>query len=183
MSMTTTALLILGIIVVVFLYKKIGGNGLVLILIAILVVLGALWAGIHSFTVLSKRNQVATVHCSTIANVPHTMAVSMDGKSYQLEGDRWMLQSSIVEFQDWTLFLGIKAGYTLDRLNSQYNDDKSHSQKPIELGGYSLYKNFPLWRYIPLIKSAYGNGVILPCDGRTYTVFADPNGSMFAQRS
>jgi hypothetical protein len=78
--------------------------------------------------------------------------------------------------------LGVKSGYTLDRLTSQYDDQNAHAVKGVELGGFSLYKSTGVWRYIPLI-SAFGSGVIEPCDDQKYAVRVDASGEMYAERA
>lgn len=180
MTQVTLALIILGVIVIVYLYRKIGRHGLGLIgLIAVLLV-GYAFFVVHS---ISSDPVAATVTCHQVANQSNTMVVTLNGETYELNGTRWMLQTSVVQVQDWAYFLGIRSGYTLDRLNGQFDDNQQHGQKPIELGGFSLYKSTELWRYVPLIKSSYGNGIILPCDSRTYSVKVDPEGSMHTERS
>jgi hypothetical protein len=122
-------------------------------------------------------------HCGAAANVPHTMLVELNGKTYYLGGDLWMLQSSTIEIQPWLYFLGIKSGYTLDRLDSQFDDPNHDTVKPIQLGGFSFYKNTDLWMFFPLMKSAYGSSVVEPCDGRDYVVLVDVNGDLLAHRA
>ena len=177
--MSLLAITALSGIALVWLWMKIGKHGMQLIAALLVILVGYAFFVVHS---ISDSPLVASIKCVQVTNQPHAMVVTMNDKSYEMHGDRWMLQTSAVQVQPWMYFLGIKSGYTLDRLNSQYDDDNAHSQKPVELGGFSLYKATDLWRYIPLIRSAYGSGVIEPCDGEKYVVHADASGTMYAER-
>lgn len=187
MSGEKAAIIGLLIIVGVWLWLKLGKYIMTMLIIAILVALAGCFVVLHSFQSIGQA-PMATVRCSTVANIPHAMVVELStpggtlSHAYSLSGDRWMLQSSVVEVQPWLYFMGVTSGYTLDRLDGQFDDVNAHSARPIELGGFSLYKSTDAWRYLPLIKSTYGNGVIEPCDGRTYNVFVDKSGKMSAER-
>lgn len=183
MNVSTLAVVVLVCIAGIYLWMKIGKYAMQLIGVLLLIMLGLAFAFIHTFQAFSQQTKIATVHCSMVANKSHTMVLDMNGESYTLEGDRWQLQSSVVEVQPWLQFLGVKSGYTLDRLDSQFDDPNHENVRPIQLGGFSLYKSTDAWMFFPLIRSAYGNGVIQNCDGRTYNVFVDANGDMSANRA
>jgi hypothetical protein len=179
MTQATLALIIVGLIIVAFLYRKIGARGLGLIALVVVVLFGYLYFVVHSF---NETSQVSTVTCHQITNTPHTIAVALNDSTYQLKGDRWELNGSVIRIQPWAYWLGVKSGYTLDRLTTQYDDTNAHEVRGIELGGFSLYKSTSVWRYIPLI-SAFGSGVIEPCDGQKYVIKADASGEMYAERA
>lgn len=181
--MTGVQLAEIGLVIIAgaWVYSKIGLEWMkALVLLLILALIGAFVLVHLSMTALNSKSQAATVRC--VADVPHHMLVTLNGVSYELAGDHWMLQSSVIEVQPWLYFIGVKSGYTLDRLDSQFDDPNHQTAKPIQLNGFSLYKSTNAWMLFPLIKSAYGNGIIQNCDGRTYNIFVDQSGDMSAER-
>jgi len=180
--MQQLALLLLAIVVIVWLCLKLGGKLIVFLIIGALVGVTFVFVFVHTaFSPLQDNEPVATVVCHSPQ--PHVMLVQINnGLAYALPGDRWMLQTSVIEVQPWMYFLGVQSGYTLDRLDSQFDDPNHETAKPIILNGFSLYKSTDAWMYFPLIKSAYGNAVIQGCDGRQYSIFVDASGDMSARR-
>jgi hypothetical protein len=183
MDIAILSVICLSVILLVRLWLTLGRAGSAILMALVAIALIACFVFVHSFQAFSKQTQVATVHCEAAATVPHTMLVELNGKTYYLGGDLWMLQSSTIEIQSWLHFLGVSSGYTLDRLDSQFDDPSHQTVKPIQLGGFSLYKKTDLWMFFPLIKSAYGSSVVEPCNGRDYVVLVDVNGDMLAHRA
>jgi len=173
-------------IAVIWLWMKIGKSGRQFFGLILVILVVAVFFIIQSFTMFAQETLVATVTCAMVTNKPHTMVVSLkradrkETETYEMGGDRWMLQSSVIRVQPYLHFLGISSGYSLTRLNPQFDDDKGHEVKPIDLGGI-YFERSNAWMYLPLIASTYGSGVIEPCNNANYNVFADIDGSMFAK--
>lgn len=167
-----------------------GVSGIVLLALA----LSLLWATfmVQSYLGLTGDVQVARVRAMQIEGLPHQMSVELtqydkDGrqtsdKSYLVKGDRWQLQGNIIKFPAWLNILGLHSGYKLTRLEGQYDDpnlESSEKHTVIVLNGgdgdffKTVYKQ--AWSS-PFVDAAYGNAVIIPADGRTYTVLVSQTG-------
>ena len=109
---------------------------------------------------------------------------------YQVLGDRWRLEGNILAFKPWMNLVGIHSGYKVTGLSGEfenrtlenyaYNDPMFHNndgefKKAMEINGgtgdffKTVYKQ--AWSS-PFIDSAYGNEVVEPADGMTYTIYA-----------
>ena len=178
MFSSTTALLIVAGIVLVALYKRIGAGWMKAIAVFILLFLVVSFVLIHlSFLYLSEgKTQAATLSCNATTT-------TFNGNRYPITGREMMLQTSVVEIQPWLHFLGMKSGYTWDRLDPEFSDTNHPTVRPVQLGGFSLYKATDAWMWFPIIKSAYGNGVVIPCDRRQYNILVDQAGDLSAERA
>lgn len=172
-----------------FKWKR-GVGGILLLLVAISV----LWATslVQTYLNLTGDIKVAQVHASTVANQQHMMSVELtlydnNGKpasdqTYFVQGDRWLLQGDIIKFPGWLNLLGLHSGYKLTRLEGQYDDPNDESTKQhtvVTLNGgednffKTVYKQ--AWSS-PFVDAAYGNAVIVPADGQSYTVLVSQTG-------
>jgi len=191
MSLSHISVVFLIAIVGWYFFKTYGKALTIVIAIAtsIVICVGVL---LLSFQSVNSRTQIATIRAVPVENKPHTMIVSITTfdhfkaattQTYELPGDRWFLQSQVVEYQPWVLFIGLKSGYHLQRLEGEFDSDTPNS-KAIQLGNWSWFNTLEnnVKLFFPVIKSAYGNAVIDPADGRTYGVYVDPQGDMSAIR-
>jgi|SRR5579859_5952305 len=192
MSVQFAAVLCFAIIAAGYLLKRFGRGLTAVIVVAVLVLVGV-FGLVHSFATFSDRTLVATVRATPVANQAHMMVVEMttyDGwgnptdTSYELGGDRFMLQAQVVEFQPWLLFMGVKSGYHLQRLEGQYDGDTANS-KPVQLGSWSWFNGLEnnVGLFFPVAESAYENAVIEVADGRMYNVYVDSAGDLSAERA
>src|SRR5712671_534717 len=106
------AMIVIGTIALVWLFRKFGGllSLLIVIALAALVGYGTLVASFHAF---NDKALVATVRATPVQNAAHTMIIEMtsyssDGtplpaKSYEIGGDTWQLQCETIELQPWAL--------------------------------------------------------------------------------
>lgn len=190
MSISQAAMLFLAIIAIVYLFLKCGKAFTVLIAIGAILLIG-IGALVFSFQGFNNQVLVATVQASAVQNMPHEMAVSLttyDGNGnptryeYELGGDRFMLQSEVVEFQPWLLFLGARSGYHLSRLSGEYNGSIAGS-KPVQLGSWNFFNSLEnnVGLFFPVVKSAYSSAVIDPPG--TYNIFVDNVGDLSANRA
>ncbi|NUS44643.1 MAG: hypothetical protein HOQ24_13270 [Mycobacteriaceae bacterium] len=129
---------------------------------------------VQTYLGLTGEIPAARVLASPIQNMPHTMSVELtlyddDGhtesrQTYQVEGDRWVLQANIVELRHWVNVLGVHSGYKVTRLFGQREDGVSPRQDQIMLNGGddSFYRDMRqgTWWTQPFVRSAYGNAVI-----------------------
>jgi len=185
------ALVAIAIIVLVWLYSKIGKGGLLAVIVLALPII-VIIALVTSFQSFNGRTLVATVRATSAQNAPHTMAIDMtsyssDGpplpaKSYEVGGDLWMLQCQTIELQGYLNFLGIKSGYHLQRLSGEYNGSLAGST-PVPLGNWSFFNGLEnnVKLFFPVVKSAYSNAVIEPANGATYNIYADTAGDLVAE--
>jgi len=192
MNVSQAAMIALTGIAVVYLVLKFGRAIAALIAIAAIVLIG-IGVLIFSFQGFNNQILVATVQASPVVNQPHEMAVLLttyDGAgeptkhSYELGGDRWLLQCQTVEYQPWLLALGIHSGYHLQRLEGEYDSAQANSQA-VQIGSWSWFNSLAnnVGFFSPVIRSAYGNGVIEPADGTVYNVYADGSGDLYANRA
>lgn len=194
MPISQAALIALCILGAGYLILKFG-RALGAILVVLCLLCAGVWTLVHSFTTFSEQTLVAQVHASEAANQPHTMTVdlttySVDGtpttETYELGGDMWFLQSQSVEFQPWIALFGAR-GYHLSRISGEYTADQPNST-PVQLGTRTTDNWFTLLEnnvklFWPLVKSAYGSGVIEVADGRTYDVYVDNSGGLSVNRA
>lgn len=181
---------ILGLVLIVtgFLWSKIGSRGLALLSL-ILIVAGLIGAvliatmlgGIEAMT---GTTLVATVIATPISNQAHEMAISLvtydhDGVShqaaYQLAGDRWELDADVIELEPWLNALGIKNGFALARLTSEFDDNQAHTVQPV-----ALVNGTPSFSLPFVVRSHERAGVLEPADGVTYHIYCTIKGSMYA---
>jgi len=176
---------VIGLVIIAFawVYVKVGINWTKAAISLILILLALLFAFVHFLgTPFSGQAKIATISCQSPA--PHQMLVTLNGSTYELAGDRWTLQSSVVEIQPVWHFLGVTStGGSLDRLDSEFDNPNHPAARPIQLGGFSLYKMTDGWMLAHLIiKSSYGSGVVQNCDDRTYIIYVDQAGDLSAER-
>src|SRR5215468_593502 len=93
--------------------------------VLLLILLAMLWATVHcvATTFTGSSTHVAFVSCSELEQ--HQMTVQLNGQSYEITGDRWELNASIVKIQPWLQFLGMSNGYSLNRLTGQFDDENA----------------------------------------------------------
>jgi len=187
------AMIVIGTIALVWLFRKFGGllSLLIVIALAALVGYGTLVASFHAF---NDKALVATVRATPVQNAAHTMIIEMtsyssDGtplpaKSYEIGGDNWQLQCETIELQPWALLTSAKSAYQLQRLSGQYSDGSADS-KAVSLGGWNFFTSLEnnIGLLSPVVKSAYSSAVIDPADGRSYNVYADSAGDLSATRA
>jgi hypothetical protein len=164
-------------------------------IIIILVCVFTLWLSfsIQSYLGLTGDIKVATVRAVPFENVQHEISVhitlydqygniSTPEQTYAIKGDEWMLQGDILKFQPWLNVVGIHSSYKLTRLEGQYQDialEQNNQHTVVALNGgdddffKSTYKQ--AWSS-PFVEAAYGNAVILPANGHTYTVLVSQTG-------
>jgi len=190
MSISNAAFIVIAVIAIGYLYRKLGGQGLrllgTLILVGAIIGIVLLTVLIHSFQAFTSTTRVATVQASPVVNQPHTMAISMttyDGsggsthEEYELQGDRWELNADVIEYQPWVNLLGVKNGFSLSRLTSQYDDTNAHTIQPVDLQHGQTFA-------IPFVeKSHYRNGVLEPADSATYNVYVTIQGDVYASHA
>lgn len=164
-------------------------------IIIILVCCFTLWLSfsIQSYLGLTGDIKVAQVQAVSFENVPHEMSihitlydqygnVSTPEQVYAIKGDEWMLQGDILKFATWLNVVGIHSSYKLTRLEGQYQDvtleqNNQHTVVPLNGGDDDFFKNTykQAWSS-PFVEAAYGNAIILPANGRTYTVLVSQTG-------
>ncbi len=175
-----------------FYYGRAMGGVVLLFLSISLIYLAIL---LQTYFSLTSRHLVARVHATPIANLQHQMSVDLtlfdkngnktSEQTYALCGDEWELQGDIVKFADWTAFLGFHTGYKLTRLQGRYDDINLQNNPPAhncaqELNGgddnfFKTLQNQGGWLHWA-VESSYGNAVILPADGNTYSVYVSQTG-------
>lgn len=171
-----------------------GVSGLVLLVIAICL----LWVATLTQTYLGLTSdiRVAQVRATTVTNAQHEMFVELtlynkDGQqtsdnTYLVGGDEWMLQGDIIKFPSWLNILGLHSGYKLTRLEGRYDDpnlerNSKHTVIVLNGGDDQFFKTVQEQAWTsPFVQAAYGNGVFLAPDGKTYNVYVSQTG-LFAQ--
>lgn len=172
-----------------FRWKR-GLGGILLLLLAVSI----LWMTflVQSYLGLTSDITVAQVHASSVTNQAHMMSVELilydgNGKqtsdnTYFVQGDRWMLQGNIIKFPTWLNILGVHSGYKLTRLEGQYDDPNDeanlkHTVITLNGGDDSFFKTVykQAWSS-PFVDAAYGNAVIIPADGHSYSVLVSQSG-------
>jgi hypothetical protein len=171
-----------------------GLGGIILVLFA----LSLLWAAfeVQTYLGLTGDVRVASVHATTVANLPHTMFVDLvvydksgnqvSNKTYLVQGDEWMLQGDIIKFPTWMNILGVHSGYKLTRLEGRFNDpnmeaNSKHTVIVLNGGDDQFFKTVQEQAWVsPVVQAAYGNAVFLAADGKTYNVFVSQTG-LYAQ--
>ncbi|HLI09667.1 MAG TPA: hypothetical protein VKV40_24100 [Ktedonobacteraceae bacterium] len=167
-----------------------GMLGLVLLVIAICL----LWLATLTQTYLGLTGdiRVAQVRATPVANEQHEMFVELilynkDGQqtsdnTYLVAGDEWMLQGDIIKFPSWLNILGLHSGYKLTRLEGRFDDPNlerhaTHTVIVLNGGDDQFFKTVQeqAWSS-PFIQAAYGNGVFLAPDGKTYNVYVSQTG-------
>lgn len=149
-----------------------GAGGFVLLILSV----SLLWFTflVQTYLGLTGEIRAARVTATPVENAPHTLSVELtlyddDGgtesrHTYQVEGDRWVLQANIVELKRWVNVLGVHSGYKVTRLFGQYDDGTSPDQRQIFLNGGDddFFKSMrdQRWFVAPFVRSAYGNAVI-----------------------
>ncbi|MFE3191106.1 hypothetical protein ACFXHA_18990 [Nocardia sp. NPDC059240] len=156
-----------------------GAVGLVLVAVVILWITTLL----QTFLGLTGEVKAAHIEAKPIAGQEHMMNVDLtlygdkdhadEHKTYQVEGDMWVLQANIVELEPWVNALGFNSGYKVTRLYGQRLDGIATKQNQIFLNGsdadfFQDMKN-QSWYTKPFVRSAYGNAVI--ATPGTYDVF------------
>lgn len=149
-----------------------GVSGVVLLLVSVVL----LWFTFLTQTYLGLTGEVHAAHVTAtpVENVPHTLMVDLTlydehGRTqarhtYQVEGDRWVLQANILELKHWVNVLGVHSGYKLTRLYGQYVDGTPPRQRAIFLDGadedFFRSTQDGRWWTAAFVRSAYGNAVI-----------------------
>ncbi len=171
-----------------------GVLGLVLLVVALCL----LWLAtlMQTYLGLTSDIRVAQVRATSVANAQHEMFVELvlynkDGQqtsdnTYLVAGDEWMLQGDIIKFPSWLNILGLHSGYKLTRLEGRYDDPNlerhaTHTVIVLNGGDDQFFKTVQEQAWTsPFIQAAYGNGVFLAPDGKTYNVYVSQTG-LFAQ--
>jgi hypothetical protein len=167
-----------------------GLGGIVLLAVA----LSLLWAAVavQTYVGLTSDIHVARVHATSVANLPHQMFVELtlydkDGnqtsdKTYLVQGDEWELRGDMIKFPTWLNVLGLHSGYKLTRLEGSFDDpnleaNSKHTVIVLNGGDDNFFKTVQEWPWAsPVIEAAYGSGVLLAADGKTYDVFVSQTG-------
>ena len=183
MSIESAALSVLCVIVGAWLFSKVGRKAGIAILVVV-ALLGCVYEVIHSIQSFTGTKLVATVQASPVSNAPHTMAVSLTTydsagnptrAEYELGGDRWEMNCSVVRYYDWVAYIGLQSAYSCDRLTSQYDDSNSHTIQPVALPRGTMFA-------IPFLERAhYTNGVIDPTGN--YNIYVTTSGDVYAQNA
>ncbi|QIS10791.1 hypothetical protein F5544_14530 [Nocardia arthritidis] len=158
-----------------------GASGLVLLLTAVVL----LWVATLMQTYLGLTGEIKAAHvvASAVPGQDHQLKIDLtlygddehpeQRKTYQVEGDLWVLQANIVELEPWVNALGFHSGYKVSRLYGQRLDGVATSQHQIFLNGddqdfFSDMRSGKWWTD-PFVRSAYGNAVIsMPGDYDVY---------------
>lgn len=149
-----------------------GASGLVLLLAAVVM----LWVATLMQTYLGLTGEIKAAHVvvKSIAGQEHKLEVDLTlfgddehpevRKTYQVEGDMWVLQANIVELEPWVNALGFHSGYKVSRLYGQRLDGVATTQNQIFLNGddqdFFTEMRESRWYTSPFVRSAYGNAVI-----------------------
>ncbi|WP_407686755.1 hypothetical protein [Mycobacterium sp. HUMS_1102779] len=149
-------------------------TGVVLLVVSLLM----LWFAtlVQTYLGLTGEVKAARVVATEISNASHRLSVDLTlydeqghastRKSYEVEGDLWVLQADIVELQHWVNVLGMHSGYKVTRLFGERLDGVSPAQHQILLNGgdgsFFADMHGGKWWTKPFVRSAYGNAVISP---------------------
>ncbi|MFI9505404.1 hypothetical protein [Nocardia sp. NPDC052566] len=158
-----------------------GASGLVLLLAAVVL----LWVATLMQTFLGLTGEIKAAHvvATPVAGQEHKITVDLtlygdddhpdQRKTYEVEGDMWVLQANIVELEPWVNALGFHSGYKVSRLYGQRLDGVATKQNQIFLNGddqdFFTDMRAGKWFTQPFVRSAYGNAVIaMPGDYDVY---------------
>lgn len=150
--------------------RGMGAMGLVLVAVVILWITTLLQA----FLGLTGEVKAAHIEAEPVAGQEHMLNVNLtlygdkdhgdQHKTYQVEGDMWVLQANIVELEAWVNALGFNAGYKVTRLYGQRLDGIATKQNQIFLNGSDadFFQDMKdkSWYTRPFVRSANGNAVI-----------------------
>ncbi|GAC1357413.1 MAG: hypothetical protein NVS2B12_01790 [Ktedonobacteraceae bacterium] len=169
---------------------KSGLSGIIMLVLAIVL----LWLtfAVQAYLGLTSDIKVAHIHATKVENIDHLISVELTtydqngqqvaDKTYILKGDRWLLQGDIIKFPTWMNIFGIHSGYKLTRLEGQYDDINAenkagHTAVELNGGDGSFFKTVyqQAWSS-PFVEAAYGNAVIIPADGKSYTIYVSQSG-------
>lgn len=167
-----------------------GISGLLLVLVAVCL----LWLAtlMQTYLGLTSDIRVAQVHAVPLANLPHEMSVEItlydknghqtSDNTYAVAGDEWMLQGDIIKFPAWLNILGLHSGYKLTRLEGRFDDpnlerNAKHTVIVLNGGDDQFFQTVQEQAWTsPFVQAAYGSGVFLAPDGKTYNVFVSQTG-------
>lgn len=182
MTITNAAWVVIAILAGTYLWLKMGKGMIVLIILAVLLI--GVWMLVHSVQNFTSTVRVATVKAVPITNLSHMMAVSITtydstGKAahetYEVPGDLWEMDASVVNYASWVNLIGMNNGYQLNRITGQCDGYDPCTVKPVSLSNGNPTFSIPF-----LERSRYWAGVVMPSDGIEYHVFVTPQGSMYA---
>lgn len=159
--------------------RGMGAAGLAFVAVVILWITTLLQA----FLGLTGEVKAAHVEVKPVAGQEHLLDVNLtlygdeghgdQHKTYQVEGDMWVLQANIVELEAWVNALGFNAGYKVTRLYGQRLDGVATKQNQIFLNGSDadFFQDMKdkTWYTRPFVRSTNGNAVIAVPG--TYDVF------------
>jgi hypothetical protein len=198
LNLPQLVLMLIGVLALIMLVVSLIGLKIVHSVVAIIIILAccfSLWVtfSIQSYLGLTGDIKVAQVRATPITNARHEMTVfvtlydqygnvTTPETTYLVKGDEWTLQGDILKFPTWLNVIGIHSSYKLTRLEGVYQNvslerTSQHTVVPLNGGDdnffTSTYKQ--VWSN-PFVEAAYGNAIIVPADGRTYTVLVNETG-------
>lgn len=165
-------------------------GGVILVFFAI----SLLWLSllIQTYLGLTSDIEVARVHATPVANVPHLMSVDLtlfdqnghqtSEQTYIINGDEWMLQGDIIKFPPLLNIFGLHSGYKLTRLEGRFDDptleaNSHHTVVVLNGGDDNFFKTVQEQAWTsPFVQAAYGSGTFIQPDGKTYDVFVSQTG-------
>jgi hypothetical protein len=129
---------------------------------------------IQGYLGLTGEVKAAHIVASQIENAPGMLTVELtlygedhttvaSRRTYQLEGDRWMLQANIVELEPLANTLGLRGGYKVTRLDGQFADGHHPSKDAVILNDdrdFFQEMQEGAWWTKPFVRSAYGSVVV-----------------------
>jgi hypothetical protein len=163
---------------------KLGRRTGLLFIVVIGIIVSIPFLIVHSYQSFSSTTKVATIQASPIVNEAHQMSIRYttydeNGKAslsaYELAGDRVELNADIVAFNPLLNILGVRNGFQVSRLTSQFDDDNPHTIKPATLNASNPYPPLPF-----IEQSHYKGGIVLPDDNVVYNVYVTLQGDMYA---
>ncbi len=150
-------------------------------------------AFIQSFNSFTKRELVAEVQCTYVADNERAMLLKLtpivsgnrqEMQGFILQGDQWALEGNILKWDDWLNFVGLHTQYKLTRVRGRYLDIESEINEKGTV--YSLVgkEDTPEWRWLfqhgyrlRFVDAVYGNTVYsYPADHKIYQVFVTTSG-------
>jgi hypothetical protein len=165
-------------------------GGLLLVFFAI----SLLWLSllIQTYLGLTSDIEVARIHATPVANVPHLMSVDLtlfdqnghqvSEQTYIINGDEWILEGDIIKFPPWLNIFGLHSGYKLTRLEGRFDDptleaNSHHTVVVLNGGDDNFFKTVQEQAWTsPFVQAAYGSGTFIKPDGKTYDVFVSQTG-------